>query len=131
MISVQSKLFKVHAAKLKGKFTNALKGDNDGNMDQKEEKNQFLYLQEHIGIIILKLPTLKISVGLSIQWLREEHDEELNATKDNGLTETIEEHDKLCQIMEDKKVMFWKLVRNETYSWINLRHCNRVLMNRG
>ena len=38
-----------------------------------------------------------------MQWLREEHDKELNAAKDNGTTETIEEPDKLCQILEDKK----------------------------
>ena len=35
--------------------------------------------------------------------LREEHDEELNPAKDNGTTETIEELEKLCQLMEDKK----------------------------
>ena len=46
MISVQSKALKVHAEKLKVKFTYALKEANDGNLDQKEEKNQLLDFQE-------------------------------------------------------------------------------------
>ena len=103
IISVQSKALKGHAAKLKEKFTYALKEDNDGNLDQKEENNQLLNLQERMGKIILKLAILKISVRFNIQWLREEHDKELNAAKENGTTETIEELDKLCNIMEDKK----------------------------
>ena len=37
-----------------------------------------------------------------MQRLREEHDEALNSTKDNSTTETIEEHDKLRQNMEEK-----------------------------
>ena len=40
IISVQSKSLKGHAENLKGKFTYALKKDNYGNMDQKEENNQ-------------------------------------------------------------------------------------------
>ena len=46
MISIQIKALKGHAEKLKENFTYALKEDNDGNMDQKEEKNQLLNLQE-------------------------------------------------------------------------------------
>ena len=42
MISVQSNALKGHAAKLKEKFTYALKEDNDDNMDQKYHKNQFI-----------------------------------------------------------------------------------------
>ena len=67
MISVQIKVLKEHASKLKEKFTYALKEANDGNMYQKEEKNQFLNLQERMDKIILKLATLKISVRLNIQ----------------------------------------------------------------
>ena len=36
-----------------------------------------------------------------MQQLREEHNEALNATKDNNTTETIEEHDKLHQTIEE------------------------------
>ena len=53
--------------------------------------------------IILNLATLKISAHLNIQWLREDHDKELNSAKDKGTTETIEELDKLCQMTEDKE----------------------------
>ena len=42
---------------------------------------------------------------MNIQGLREEHDEALNAVKDNGATEFVEELDKLHQILEEKKVM--------------------------
>ena len=56
-----------------------------------------------MGEIVLKLATLKILAHLNIQWLREDHNKELNAAKYNGTTETIEELYKLCQIMEDKK----------------------------
>ena len=38
-----------------------------------------------------------------MQQLREEHDEALNSAKDIGTTETIEELDKLCQTLKDKK----------------------------
>ena len=86
MISVQSKALNGHAEKLKGVFTYALKEANDVNMDQKEEKNQFLNLQERMGQIILKLATLKISARLNVQWLRENHDKYLNAAKDSGTT---------------------------------------------
>ena len=44
MISFQSKVLKYHAEKLKEKFTYALKEDNYGNLDHKEDKNQFLNL---------------------------------------------------------------------------------------
>ena len=67
MISVKSKAVKGHAAKLKEKFTYALKESNYGNMDHKEEKNQFINLQKRMGKIIIKLATLKISVCLNIQ----------------------------------------------------------------
>ena len=56
-----------------------------------------------MGKIILKLATLKISACLNMQWLKEEHDKELNSAKENGTTETIKELDRLCQILEDKK----------------------------
>ena len=56
-----------------------------------------------MGKIILKLATLKISVCLNIQWLREEHNKELKDAKDNGTTETIE---KLTSC-----VRFWKKKR--------------------
>ena len=42
------------------------------------------------GQINPKLATLKISFHLNMYRLIEEHDESLNATKDNGTTETIE-----------------------------------------
>ena len=103
MISIQSKALKCRAEKLRGNLTYALKEDNYGNLDQKEEKNQLLNLQERMGKIILKLATLKISACLNFQLLREDHDKQLNAAKYNGTIETIEELDKLCQIMEDKK----------------------------
>ena len=67
MISVQRKALEGNAEKLKEKFTYALKEANDGNLDQKEEKKQFLNLQERMGNIFLKIVTLKISVRLNIQ----------------------------------------------------------------
>ena len=39
IISVQSKALKGYEAKLKERFTYALKESNGGNLDQKEEKN--------------------------------------------------------------------------------------------
>ena len=75
-----------------------------------------LALQERMEKKILKLSTLKSYAHLNMQQLREEHDEALNATNDNGTTETIEELHKLRQTLEDKKVMLWKLVRNTTCS---------------
>ena len=53
-----------------------------------------------MGKEIIKLASLKSSTRLNIQKLREEHDKYLNATKENGTTETIEEPDKLRQILE-------------------------------
>ena len=38
-----------------------------------------------------------------MQQLREKHDEALNATKNNGTTETIKELDKLRQTLEEKR----------------------------
>ena len=131
MIFVQSKSLKGYAKKLKGKFTYAMKEANDENMDQEEEKNQFLNLQERIDKIFLKLATLKISFHLNIPWMREENDKYLNTAKENGTTETIKELDKLCHITEGKKVMWWKVVRNEKCLWKNLSHCNRFLMKKG
>ena len=49
---------------------------------------------------ILKLSTLKSLTRLTMQQLREEHDEALNAAKKNGTTETIEELHKLSQTLE-------------------------------
>ena len=61
-----------------------------------------LYLQELMDKIILKIATLKSPNRLNMQRLREERDEALNAAKDNGTTETIEELDKLSQNLEEK-----------------------------
>ena len=83
-------------------------------MNQKYKKYQVLYFQECMDK--KKLETLKSSTSLNMKQLREEQNELLNYTKDNGTTETIEELDKLRQNMEDKKVMLWKLVRNQTCS---------------
>ena len=60
-------------------------------------------LIEQMGKKILKLSTLKSSFLLNIQQLREEQDKVLNSDKDNGKTETVEELDKLRQILEDRK----------------------------
>ena len=48
-----------------------------------------------------------------MQRLREEHDEPLNYTKDNGTTKNIEELEKFHQIFEDNKVILQKLVQNK------------------
>ena len=90
IISGQIKSLKGYAENLKETFTYILKEDNDGNLDQKEENNQLLNLQERMGKIIIKLSTLKISVPLNIQLLREKHNKYLNAAKENGTIETIE-----------------------------------------
>ena len=81
--------------------------------------------------IILRLATLKISAHLNIQWLREDHDKELNSAKDKGTTETIEELDKLCQIMEDKKGDVMKISEEWDMLMKNVRYFRRVLMKRG
>ena len=44
---------------------------------------------------------MKRSIHLNTQQLREEHDKALNAAKENGTTETIEELDKLSQNLEE------------------------------
>ena len=49
------------------------------------------------------MSTLKISACLNTQWLREEHNKSLNAAKEIGTSENIEELDKLRQVLEDKK----------------------------
>ena len=64
-----------------------------------------------MGKAIPKIAALKISVRFNMQRLIEEHDNVLNAAKDNGTTETIEELEKLRQTME-KTVMLQKLGRN-------------------
>ena len=46
---------------------------------------------------------MKISDHLNMHQLIEEHDKVLNAAKEKGTTETIEELEKLHQNMEDKK----------------------------
>ena len=58
-----------------------------------------------MGKTILKLATLKSSNPLHMQQMREGYDKALNYAKENGTTETIEELEKLHQIMEEKKVM--------------------------
>ena len=70
MISIKSKALKGHAEKMKVKFTYEMKESHDGNLDQKEKKNQMRNLQERMGKIILKIATLNISVRLNIQRLR-------------------------------------------------------------
>ena len=40
---------------------------------------------------------------LNMKRIREEHNKALSAAKDNGTTETIEEIENLCQLMEGKK----------------------------
>ena len=66
-----------------------------------------------------------------MQQLIEENYEFLNSAKENGTTETIEERDKLHQIMEEQKVMLCKLVRIKTCLGNNLRTWNIILMKRG
>ena len=44
---------------------------------------------------------MKRSTRLNMQHLREEQDKALNAAKENGTTETIEELDKFGQNLED------------------------------
>ena len=61
-----------------------------------------LVFQERMGKTILKQETLKSYTCLNMQKLREEHNAVLNSDKDNGTTETIEQLDKLHQILEDK-----------------------------
>ena len=61
-----------------------------------------------------------------MQQLIEEHDEMMNYVQDNGTTDTIEELEKLRQILEEKKVMLWKVLRIH-----QLRLCNRVLIKIG
>ena len=60
-----------------------------------------------------------------MQRLIEEHEEVLSAANENGTKETIEKLDKLCQFLEDKKVMIWKLVRSKTKLGNNLITSNR------
>ena len=54
----------------------------------------------------IKIATMKSSSHLNMQQLTEENYEVLNAAKDNGTTENIEEFDKFHQIMEYKKSMY-------------------------
>ena len=82
-----------------------LKEANDEKLDQKEWKDKVINLQKQMGKTTLKLGTLKISDSLNMKRLKEEHKESLNTAKKNGTRETIEEPDKLSQILEDIKVM--------------------------
>ena len=50
-----------------------------------------------------KLATLKSSTCLNLYLLRKEHDESINAARDNCTTETSEKLEKLRQTLEDKK----------------------------
>ena len=93
---------KGHAEKLKENLNYALKDTNDEKLDRKEEKDQVIDSQERMVKTILKLATLKTSSCFNMQQLREEHDKALNNAKENGTTETIEELDKLRQIMGGK-----------------------------
>ena len=93
---------KGHAEKLKENLNYALKDTNDEKLDRKEEKDQVIDSQERMVKKILKLATLKTSSCFNMQQLREEHDKALNNAKENGTTETIEELDKLRQIMGGK-----------------------------
>ena len=79
-----------------------------------------IYLQEYMEQKILKLSTLKRSTRFNMHRLREERNEVLNAAKYNSTTETIEELDKLRQIMEEKKMKLWKLMRSKTFLWNNV-----------
>ena len=99
---VQIKACRVNPVSFKGKMNYALKEANDAKLAQKQDKGHVIYLKEKTDKTILKLATLKISTNLNMQRLREEHDEALNFSKDNGTTETIEELDKLCQTIENK-----------------------------
>ena len=70
---------------------------------RKRKRTKWSILQEQMVKTILNLATLKSYACLNMQRLREEHDKDMNATKENGETETIEELDKLHQIIEGKK----------------------------
>ena len=73
-------------------------------MYQKDENDQVLDLRERTDKKIIKIATLKSSTHLNMQQMREVHNEALNATKDNGTTETTKELDRLRQTLEAKKV---------------------------
>ena len=59
-------------------------------LSHKEERDQWVDLQEHMDKQILKVSTLNISTCLNTQQLKEEHIEVMNSAKDNGTAETIE-----------------------------------------
>ena len=67
-----------------------LKKANDAKLAHKEENDQWLDLKELMDKTILKLATLKSSTRLNMQQLREEHNEDMNATKENVTTENIQ-----------------------------------------
>ena len=94
---------KGHALKLKEKLKYALKEANYSKLAQEKEKDQVLDLQERMKKK-LKLATLKSYACLNTHQRREECDKALNSSKENVTTETIEELEKLCQILEDKRV---------------------------
>ena len=79
-----------------------LKEENDAKLAQKEDNDKVLDLKEHMDKTFLKISTLKSSTHFIMQRPREEHDEVLNAAKDNGTAETIEELDKLSLTLENK-----------------------------
>ena len=55
-------------------------------LSHKEERDQWVDLQEHMDKQILKVSTLNISTCLNTQQLKEENDEVLNAVEDNAAT---------------------------------------------
>ena len=120
MISVQSKSLKGYIEKLKETFNYALRENNYSNWIRNRIRTKCL-ICKNAWKKILRLATLKSSARLNLQGLREEHDEILNAAKNNGTTETIEELDKLRQILKDKKVVLWKLVKSKTFLEKNSR----------
>ena len=69
------------------------------NWFRNSKGTKFLIFKKEWGKI-LKLSTLKSSACLNMQQLREQHDEALNADKDNVTIETIEQIDKLIQVLE-------------------------------
>ena len=69
------------------KENSATKEANDTELAHKEEKSQVFDLKYHMDKTILKIATLKRSAHLNMYQPREEHDEALNATKDNGAIE--------------------------------------------
>ena len=76
-------------SKVEIKLNYSLKKADDTKSIQKEEKGQVIDFKELMDKIVLQLATLKISTHLNMQRLGEEHDKELNNSKDNGTKGTI------------------------------------------